>query len=463
MSVLRCNIDGFKYYYGGWVPSNDYYAGINQYSGYAGTVNGNTAICVYRVRVPSHISLSNLKSLTFTIRFNANLGSSFNIRYYVTTAGPANGTTSTATQGTVLLSGTWAGNVSSSGTTLSITTGNTTAIPDAGTVVYLWLRDGTAPVEMYGGGIGELNYEEDTTPAYEKTIKASSSYERNQGASGSWAQYSYDADGIAYDGGYRVRVGGYNSSMNWYAWYNFPTGSSVLDTSLYYLSSAEFQIFQAWWESGMDSSGTVRGTVQFDFGNLTPSGTNSITNIQQTVTATTVPTNGIWYDGINVTEGAQALINNTANGVFLSLLNKPSSLWYSSFVYNGGNTYYPRILLRYRNKAFNLTVASATGGTASGSGSYRWGSQVTVIATPATGYRFVRWELSGGSTATSTNATYTFTMPQGNTTATPVFARNTFTITVGKQTNATGDFSVSGGGTYDYNEELKLEVLHAIQ
>lgn len=63
----------------------------------------------------------------------------------------------------------------------------------------------------------------------------------------------------------------------------------------------------------------------------------------------------------------------------------------------------------------NLRVyvtALGNGGTVSGGGSYAPGTSVTVVATPANNYRFVRWVKNGTAQTISTNATYTFTIQE---------------------------------------------------
>lgn len=61
----------------------------------------------------------------------------------------------------------------------------------------------------------------------------------------------------------------------------------------------------------------------------------------------------------------------------------------------------------------NLRVyvtALGNGGTVSGGGSYAIGTSVTVVATPANNYEFVRWIKNGTSQTVSTDASYTFTL-----------------------------------------------------
>lgn len=63
----------------------------------------------------------------------------------------------------------------------------------------------------------------------------------------------------------------------------------------------------------------------------------------------------------------------------------------------------------------NLRVyvtALGDGGTVSGGGSFAPGTSVTVVATPASNYSFVRWIKNGTSQTISTSATYTFTIQE---------------------------------------------------
>lgn len=57
-------------------------------------------------------------------------------------------------------------------------------------------------------------------------------------------------------------------------------------------------------------------------------------------------------------------------------------------------------------------VTAAGPGTATGSGTYEIGSQVTVTATPNQGANFVGWRRNGSSATVSTSLTYTFTIQE---------------------------------------------------
>lgn len=57
-------------------------------------------------------------------------------------------------------------------------------------------------------------------------------------------------------------------------------------------------------------------------------------------------------------------------------------------------------------------TALGQGGTVSGGGSFDIGTSVTVVATPAAGFDFVRWAYNGSNETASTSASYTFTVNQ---------------------------------------------------
>lgn len=57
-----------------------------------------------------------------------------------------------------------------------------------------------------------------------------------------------------------------------------------------------------------------------------------------------------------------------------------------------------------------FVTALGQGGSVSGGGSFDPGTQVTVVATPANGFDFVRWAYNGSNATASTSATYTFTL-----------------------------------------------------
>lgn len=59
-----------------------------------------------------------------------------------------------------------------------------------------------------------------------------------------------------------------------------------------------------------------------------------------------------------------------------------------------------------------FVTALGNGGSVSGGGTFAIGSQVTVTATPNSGYTFVKWIYNGTELTASTSATYSFTLNQ---------------------------------------------------
>jgi hypothetical protein len=103
------------------------------------------------------------------------------------------------------------------------------------------------------------------------------------------------------------------------------------------------------------------------------------------------------------------------------------------------------------NYTISASANPSSGGSVSGAGTYQNGSTCTLIATPATGYSFVRWTKNGSQV--STNPTYSFTVTQ-NASYVAVFSLNSYTISASANPSAVG--TVSGGGTYNYGNTCTL-------
>ena len=176
MATATCTVNGFKSYNGGWIPGSGYYSANSSNSGYGG---GNYVV-VYRFSVPAASGASSGRSLTIRLPWiDGGYGSSFGVSYYVTTAGPPNGTYSTSsTQGTVILSG----SVSDSGQndyqwqTKQFTTGSTGSLSTSGGTYYLWLRGGSGyPGEFGGHATITLNYTATTSVTAPTSVSVSAS------------------------------------------------------------------------------------------------------------------------------------------------------------------------------------------------------------------------------------------------------------------------------------------------
>ncbi len=136
---------------------------------------------------------------------------------------------------------------------------------------------------------------------------------------------------------------------------------------------------------------------------ITP--TYRVTLISNSPNGGTTNGGGIFYHGNSVTVTAipntgYVFANWTEGGIVVS--NDPSY----SFVINSNR------LLTANFAIVQCTVTTnsnpAEGGNTSGSGTFNYGSLISVIATPRNGYTFVNW--TSGNVEVSTSVTYTFTI-----------------------------------------------------
>lgn len=93
-------------------------------------------------------------------------------------------------------------------------------------------------------------------------------------------------------------------------------------------------------------------------------------------------------------------------------------------------------------------VSPSGAGTVTGGGTYEQGKTATLTATPATGYRFVKWS-ENNSTANPLTVSVS-----GAATYTAVFEKSTYNISVTASPSNVG--SVSGGGTYTHGNTATL-------
>ena len=98
-----------------------------------------------------------------------------------------------------------------------------------------------------------------------------------------------------------------------------------------------------------------------------------------------------------------------------------------------------------------VNVIPEEGGMASGGGKYIFGSEITVVATPADCYDFDGWFV--GETLVSEDAEYTFTVTE-DVDLVAKFTLKTFEVTVTAEPEEGG--VVSGGGTYDCGREITV-------
>lgn len=101
-------------------------------------------------------------------------------------------------------------------------------------------------------------------------------------------------------------------------------------------------------------------------------------------------------------------------------------------------------------------VDPAGAGTATGGGSFSYGSTVTLSAAPATGFEFVNWTVLGAEV--SIDPTYVFTVTE-NTVATAHFTVATVNVTLVAEPSEWG--TVAGGGDFLYGDPVVLAAVPA--
>ncbi len=167
----------------------------------------------------------------------------------------------------------------------------------------------------------------------------------------------------------------------------------------------------------------------------------------------TVTGGGTYQEGQSCTVTATAnngytFSNWTENGNVVS--NRPTYI----FDVTGNRN----LVANFTQQTYTISVSAnpTNGGTVSGGGAFHYGDNCSVIATPATGYTFVRWTENGNPV--STNATYTFSVT-GNRTLVAQFQAQSYNINVAA--NPTDAGTVTGGGTYTYGQNCTLNATPA--
>ena len=107
----------------------------------------------------------------------------------------------------------------------------------------------------------------------------------------------------------------------------------------------------------------------------------------------------------------------------------------------------------FQINSYTVSVSAdpTSGGSVSGGGTFNYNQSCTLEASPNTGYTFVNWTKNG--TQVSTNATYTFNVTE-SATYVAHFQINSYTVSVSADPTSGG--SVSGGGTFNYNQSCTL-------
>lgn len=158
--------------------------------------------------------------------------------------------------------------------------------------------------------------------------------------------------------------------------------------------------------------------------------------------------------GGNYNEGSTATLTATANegyifAYWLSNGQQVSTNATYSFVVTENATF--TAFFDIAEYEINVEANPTDAGTVAGAGTYEHGAQVTLTATPATGYEFVNWTKGNG--VVSTDAVYTFTATEAGTYIAN-FAVAQYEITA--IANPTNAGTVTGTGTYEHGSTATL-------
>lgn len=125
------------------------------------------------------------------------------------------------------------------------------------------------------------------------------------------------------------------------------------------------------------------------------------------------------YGMIDTSENATARYGNlnVTDGTDLAKLVASRSISFTDYQFTqtrgatlGANN--QQVAPTEQGKARVFVTALGNGGSVSGGGSFDIGTEVTVVATPNSGYTFVKWVYNGTELTASTSASYTFTLNQ---------------------------------------------------
>ena len=157
---------------------------------------------------------------------------------------------------------------------------------------------------------------------------------------------------------------------------------------------------------------------------------------------------GVYNHGETATVNATAnygysFVNWTMNGVQVSTDQE-----YSFTV-----TEPVTLIAHFTLNSYTVTVSAdpAEGGSVMGTGTYYFGTSISVTATANTGYTFVNWTMNG--VQVSAQAVYSFTVTE-SVNLVAHFSLNSCTITVSADPAEGG--AVSGAGSYDYGTTIML-------
>jgi hypothetical protein len=179
---------------------------------------------------------------------------------------------------------------------------------------------------------------------------------------------------------------------------------------------------------------------------------------QFTITATANPINGGTVTGGGTFNYGQSctLTATPATGYTFVNWTKNGAQVSTNAAYTFIVTESAAYVAHFQLQSFTITATAnpTEGGTVAGAGTYTYGQNCTVNASANEGYVFVNWTENGN--VVSTDAAYTFTVT-GNRTLVANFELQTFEITASADPIEAA--SISGGGTYNYGDEVTLTIV----
>lgn len=213
-------------------------------------------------------------------------------------------------------------------------------------------------------------------------------------------------------------------------------------------------VFANWNENGNVVSTTARYTFTVN-GNRTL--VANFTQQNYTITATADPANGGTVTGGGTfTYGQSCTLTATpATGYTFINWTKNGQQVSTNATYTFNVTESAAFVAHFQVQSFTINVSSNpnNGGTVAGGGTYTYGQNCTVIATPTQRYVFVNWTENG--TPVSTNATYSFVV-NANRNLVANFEGEPIDIKVNIDPADAAD--VTGEGVYHYGDQVTLTV-----
>ena len=219
-------------------------------------------------------------------------------------------------------------------------------------------------------------------------------------------------------------------------------------------TAANGYTFNNWTENGnvVSSNASYTFTVT---GNRTL--VANFTQQQYTITATSDPTTGGTVSGggtYNYGQSCTLTATPAANYNFVKWTKNGSQVS-TNATYTFTVTESAAYVAHFELQSFTVNVSASptNGGTVTGGGTFNYGQNCTVNASANEGYNFVNWTENGN--VVSNNAHYQFTVTS-NRTLVANFTLQSFQITT--SVNPAEGGTASGGGTYNYGEEVTITV-----